>query len=250
MNDAISINAKHFLWQKPSGHIAAEKIKTLGARLQQIANQPGIKKIANSLSAEDMVILHHWVAVATLSGADFFMLETGRLPTETHDYLTRVEQKYNLTIEKILPTRDEVDKMIADHGLNGFYDSLAARKACCGVRKVAPLRRALDGAALWVTGQRQGQGVTRDSIPFQELDTSFHLQKYNPLFDWSEGEVFAYLAQHDVPLHPLYDRGYASIGCDPCSRAIKATEDVRAGRWWWEDAANKECGINEVNLQR
>ena len=250
MNESTPINKKNFLWQKPSGQVSDEKIKTLATRLQQIADQPGIKKIANSLSAEDMVILHHWLSVLKLSGADFFMLETGRLPQETLDYLAQVESKYNAVIEKIIPEKNDVEKMIAAHGLNGFYDSVVARKACCDARKVAPLRRALAGVTLWVTGQRQAQGVTRGAIAFHEQDTSFHLEKYNPLFDWSEAEVFAYLDIHAVPIHPLYERGYASIGCDPCSRAIKATEDVRAGRWWWEDAANKECGINEVNLHR
>ncbi len=251
MTTAHSIGQqKNFLWQKPMGKIPEDKVNILSARLHEIARQDGVKKIANSLSAEDMVILHHWHQELQLRTGDFFMLETGRLHQATLDYLAAVEGDYGIEIFRVLPDADDVASMVKQYGLNGFYDSVAARKACCGVRKVAPLKKILSGAALWVTGQRQGQGVTRSDIAFEENDDTFGLKKYNPIFDWSEAEVFGYLAQHGVRLHPLYDKGYASIGCEPCSRAIKATEDVRAGRWWWESADNKECGINEINIKK
>ncbi|MGI9462047.1 MAG: phosphoadenylyl-sulfate reductase [Alphaproteobacteria bacterium] len=245
-----SLDKKNFLWQKPIAVVSDKKIDELSARLDTIAKKSGIKKIANSLSAEDMLLLHHWHLELKLSGGDFFMLETGRLHQATLDYLYLVEKHYSVVIEKIIPNEMDVKQMVAEYGLNGFYDSIEARKACCGVRKVSPLRRILSHADLWVTGQRQGQGITRGTIEFQENDIGFGLEKYNPLFDWHEGEVFAYIKKYAVPLHPLYDKGYASIGCEPCSRAIKAEEDIRAGRWWWEYATNKECGINQINLQK
>lgn len=255
------------LWQVPTGTIAPEKIQELTTRLRDIvargqvaqqarrpSAQGAIIKIANSLSAEDMVIMHHWLRGAGLSAAEqgtatFFMLETGRLPSESLAYLEMLKQHYGVAPLPTYPDKGDVAAMIQQYGLNGFYDSLVARKACCGVRKVAPLKNMLAGAVMWVTGQRRGQGETRQEINFHEDDRAFGLDKYNPLFDWSEGEVFAYLADMGVPLHPLYQRGYASIGCDPCSRAIKAGEPPRAGRWWWEDAINKECGINEINMK-
>lgn len=245
--------AKPPLWQIPNGAgvdaiALKQKSEILKLRLTEIAQLPGVIKIANSLSAEDVLLLHHWLKQLTYqTRAEIFVLETGRLPPATLTYITTLENYFACQFRLVRGDATAIARYVEQYGLNGFYDSLAARKACCHVRKVLPLQTILAGASAWLTGQRQGQSVTRGQLSFQEKDDNFGLIKFNPIFDWQEAEVFAYLKTHAVPLHPLYAKGYASIGCDPCSRAIKATESIRAGRWWWEAEQNKECGLHSQN---
>ena len=173
-----------------------------------------------------------------------FTLDTGRLPEETYALMREVEQKYGKCVSTFVPDAAALESMIAAQGVNGFYDSVENRKACCGVRKLQPLARALAGAQSWVTGLRSGQGATREAVPAEEWVAERLLTKYNPLFNWSEADVWAYVREHGVPYNALHDRFFPSIGCAPCTRAITPGEDVRAGRWWWELPESKECGLH------
>ncbi|WP_085339632.1 phosphoadenylyl-sulfate reductase [Aquidulcibacter paucihalophilus] len=206
---------------------------------------PGRAALASSLSAEDMVLTD---VIARLGlNIDIFTLQTGRLHPDTVAMIARTEARYGLTIHQFEPEADALVDFVATHGLNGFYESLEARKACCGVRKLEPLRRALRGYDAWVTGQRREQALTRTQLDEREEDTAHDLVKYNPLAAWSWTDVLAYAEQFQVPLNPLHARGYVSIGCDPCTRAIRPGEHARDGRWWWENADSKECGLHQNN---
>jgi phosphoadenosine phosphosulfate reductase len=163
--------------------------------------------------------------------------------------LAEAEKHYERRIQVYAPRHDEVEAFVAVNGINGFYASIEARKACCHARKVEPLRRALTGKKAWVTGLRAEQAATRTGLKPLTHDQTFDLVKVNPLHDWNEDEVWAYIRAHNVPYNKLHDRGYPSIGCAPCTRAVQAGEDVRAGRWWWESADGKECGLHIVNGQ-
>jgi phosphoadenosine phosphosulfate reductase len=180
------------------------------------------------------------------SGAkiSLFTLATGRLHQETIDMTSQVQKHYGVSVASVAPEASDVEAFIAQYGLNGFYDAEEAKKACCGARKIKPLNKALLGADAWLTGQRREQAVTRSDLPLRELDDARNIAKYNPLFDWTESEVWAYLQTKQVPIHPLHFQGYPSIGCEPCTRAVKAGEDIRAGRWWWLQQDSKECGLH------
>ena len=197
---------------------------------------------ANSFGAEDMVltdlILSHALPITV------FSLDTGRLPAETYTLIGEVERRYDTKLEIYFPDAGAVEQYVRGHGINAFYDSVELRKACCGVRKMEPLRRALAGKKAWVTGLRAAQSVTRSALPLREMDLANGLAKLNPLSDWSETEVWAYIRINEVPYNALHDQFYPSIGCAPCTRAVALGEDVRAGRWWWEDPASKECGLH------
>ncbi len=197
---------------------------------------------ANSLGAEDMVLTdlidRHGLNVA------MFSLDTGRLPQETYDLMQQVRARYGAALQVYVPDTDLLEEYVAQHGANGFYDSVEARKRCCHVRKVEPLRRALAGKGAWVTGMRREQAVTRGSLAVSAFDADNGLQKLNPLLEWSNAEVWAYIRANDVPYNKLHDRFYPSIGCAPCTRAITPGEDLRAGRWWWENPESKECGLH------
>ena len=158
--------------------------------------------------------------------------------------MARLELRYNRHLRYYTPQHEALETYTRTHGINGFYDSVELRRACCEVRKVEPLRRALAGRKAWITGLRSAQSPTRSALPEQEYDTTHGLEKFNPLADWSEREVWAYIRLHDVPYNALHDRFYPSIGCAPCTRAITPGEDVRSGRWWWENADTKECGLH------
>ena len=173
-----------------------------------------------------------------------FTFLTGRLHAETIEMKETVENHYGLLIDAVEPRAQDVQAFIAQHGLNGFYDSEEAKKNCCYVRKVKPLELSLNGADAWITGLRRSQSVTRNELAFQELDEVRGIPKFNPIFDWTDDELWAYLAWQKVPLHPLHQKGYPSIGCEPCTRAIRADEDLRAGRWWWLNKESKECGLH------
>jgi phosphoadenosine phosphosulfate reductase len=176
-----------------------------------------------------------------------FSLETGRLHAETLGMLDAVKNTYGTAITLFKPEAAAVDAYVQQHGLNAFYDSVEMRKECCRIRKVEPLNRALAGNKAWVTGQRRAQAATRTELAVQEDDIAHGMQKFNPLADWSEEDVWHYIRSNQVPYNPLHDKGYPSIGCEPCTSAIQPGEDVRAGRWWWENPESKECGLHVVD---
>jgi phosphoadenosine phosphosulfate reductase len=213
--------------------------------LERIARDFTPAVFASSLAAEDMV-LTDMILKAGLPIA-IFSLETGRLHKETLDVLAKVKAKYGHDIEVVQPRPELVEAYVTNNGLNAFYDSVDMRKECCRVRKVEPLGRALAGKKAWVTGQRRAQSTTRAELAVQEDDAAHGMQKFNPLADWSEADVWEYIRTNGVPYNELHDRGYPSIGCEPCTRAIQAGEDVRAGRWWWENPESKECGLHLVD---
>ncbi len=199
--------------------------------------------LASSFGAEDVVLIDMMVKLRP--DARVFTLDTGRLPQETYDVMDAVRERYNISVEVFYPKTDAVEAMVNEHGLNLFYKSVEFRKMCCGVRKVEPLNRALSGLDAWVTGLRREQTDTRAAVAKVELDAGHgSILKINPLADWTWDQVWAYVKQHQVPYNALHDRGYPSIGCAPCTRAVKSGEDLRAGRWWWEQDAKKECGIH------
>jgi|GEM_PF-14660 len=235
------------LWQIPAGDIPAEKlaekIAVLQQRLRAIASEHKNVKFATSLAAEDMVLTD--AIVSSGVKISLFTLDTGRLHAATVDMIAAVEKHYGISIARFRPLDSAVDAYIAEYGLNGFYESEQARQRCCQVRKVAPLNAALADADAWLSGQRREQSVTRHDLPLSERDEARGITKYNPLFDWSETEVWAYLKQKNVPIHPLHRRGYPSIGCEPCTRAVRQGEDIRAGRWWWLLKESKECGLHK-----
>jgi phosphoadenosine phosphosulfate reductase len=220
-------------------------IAELDARLDGIAAAHSGEqvKLASSLAAEDMVLTHAILSRHVDIG--IFTLQTGRLHAETVGMLDTVESRYGYRIEAFEPQPEAVAHYVETHGLNAFYESVDLRKACCAMRKIEPLNRALASVGAWVTGQRREQSVTRTALPHQEHDDARDISKYNPLSDWTEADVWAYLDRLDVPVNPLHARGYPSIGCEPCTRAVRAGEDSRAGRWWWESRDTKECGLHQ-----
>jgi phosphoadenosine phosphosulfate reductase len=197
---------------------------------------------ANSFSAEDMVLTD--IILRKKLPISLFSLDTGRLPVETYDLMARVEAHYQTKLTVYFPQHASVEHYVQTHGINAFYDSIDLRKQCCFIRKVEPLQRALAGQQAWVTGMRAAQASTRSSLPVREFDEGNKLEKFNPLSDWTEQEVWGYVHMHQVPYNQLHEQFYPSIGCAPCTRAIAMGEDVRAGRWWWEDPLNKECGLH------
>lgn len=180
---------------------------------------------------------------------EIFTLDTGRLHEETYALMQQTEERYGRVFEVVFPPAQAVEKVVAIYGINGFFDSIQARRACCDARKVQPLERALLGRGAWVTGQRAEQSVTRAGLSASEPDPARGLLKFNPLHDWSEAEVWNYLKRHQVPSNALHSRGFPSIGCAPCTRAITFGEDARAGRWWWEQPSSRECGLHTRPLE-
>ncbi len=200
---------------------------------------------ANSYGAEDMVLTD--IIAKEKLNIEIFSLDTGRLPVETYTLMGKVEQHYDTKPVVFFPKHEAVEDYVRSKGINAFYKSIELRKACCGMRKVEPLKRALHGKDAWVTGMRAEQANTRASLPTQEFDEGNQLEKFNPLSDWTEKEVWAYIRLFNVPYNNLHDQFYPSIGCAPCTRAVAMGEDVRAGRWWWEDPDSKECGLHVKN---
>ncbi|MCL5269855.1 MAG: phosphoadenylyl-sulfate reductase [bacterium] len=206
------------------------------------ATFPDRVALASSLGLEDQVLTD---LIARYAPAiSIFTLDTGRLFPESHDLIERTERRYGLRLRVYHPDVAELDRLVAEDGVNGFRQSIDQRRACCRVRKITPLRRALAGLDAWVCGLRRGQSVTREAVKVVEWDEANGLVKINPLAGWSEARVRDYIAAHDVPYHPLHDRGYPSIGCACCTRAVAPGEDERAGRWWWEAPEHKECGLH------
>ncbi|MFZ6754829.1 phosphoadenylyl-sulfate reductase [Undibacterium sp. Dicai25W] len=221
------------------------KLENTRVILKNIAQEFSPAVFASSLAAEDMVLTD--LILREKLNIGIFSLETGRLHTETLGMLDKVKATYGTEIVLYKPEASAVEAYVAQHGLNAFYDSVDRRKECCRIRKVEPLNRALAGNKAWVTGQRRAQAATRTELAVQEDDVAHGMQKFNPLADWSEEDVWHYIRSNNVPYNPLHDKGYPSIGCEPCTRAIQPGEDVRAGRWWWENPESKECGLHVVD---
>ena len=220
-----------------------QKLMHTRSLLQNIAQSEASVVLANSLGAEDMV-LTDLIAGLQLPVA-IFSLDTGRLPGETYTLMQAVAERYPAYPLRIyVPDTAATQAWVRLNGINAFYQSIELRKGCCEVRKLEPLRRALAGHSAWITGLRREQSVTRLDLPECEQDAAHGLMKYNPLLDWSEDDVWTYIRAHAVPYNALHDRHYPSIGCAPCTRAIAQGEDVRAGRWWWENPESKECGLH------
>lgn len=218
--------------------------KTIAARklLERIAVDYAPAAFANSLGAEDMVLTD--IIVREQIGIEIFSLDTGRLAPESYDLMGRLTRHYGLKLKLYYPRHRLVENYTREHGINGFYDSVESRKSCCHARKIEPLARALNGKKAWVTGLRAEQAVTRTGLAVQESDAANGLEKFNPLADWTEQEVWAYIHANAVPYNRLHEEGYPSIGCAPCTRAVAPGEHVRSGRWWWEDPTSKECGLH------
>ena len=203
---------------------------------------------SSSFGAEDMVVLD-LIARDGLA-ISIFTLDTGRLPRATLELVARVRKDYGLAIETYAPWPESVDAYVEQHGIDGFYDGVGQRKACCAIRKVEPLRRALAGKRGWITGLRREQADSRARLEEIERDEAHNVWKYSPLAGWTHDEVWEYLRANRVPYNALHDRGYPSIGCEPCTRAVKPGEHPRAGRWWWEqDGARKECGLHVIPIR-
>jgi phosphoadenosine phosphosulfate reductase len=219
----------------------AQGIEAL-ALLHRIASQHAPAALASSFGAEDMVltdlIARHRLPIAV------FTLDTGRLHAETYDLIDRVRAHYGLPIGVYYPDTKAIETYVQVHGVNAFYRGVELREGCCAIRKSEPLMRALAGRSAWITGQRRTQSSARSALGIEEADPVHAIPKFNPLADWSEGDVWSYLRAHKVPYNPLHDLGYPSIGCAPCTRAVKPGEDIRAGRWWWESSDHKECGLH------
>jgi phosphoadenosine phosphosulfate reductase len=199
--------------------------------------------LAASFGAEDVVIID--MLARLRPDARVFTLDTGRLPPETYALVDTIRERYAIAIEVYFPQPEGVETMVREHGVNLFYKSVENRKRCCGVRKVEPLGRALAGLDAWITGLRREQAVTRTEVRKVDSDADHGgIFKINPLADWTWDQVWAYIRAHDVPYNALHDRGYPSIGCAPCTRAVEPGEDLRAGRWWWETPETKECGLH------
>jgi phosphoadenosine phosphosulfate reductase len=199
--------------------------------------------LSSSFGAEDQVITDMMLNID--KGANIFTLDTGRLPYETYDVMDSTNLKYNIKVNVFFPNDNDVETLYKKQGINGFYESIENRKNCCFVRKIAPLKRALKGLDIWVTGLRASQSVTRVNMDAFEWDEGNKVIKYNPLITWSEEDVWEYIKKNYVPYNKLHDKGYPSIGCAPCTRAVKDGEDVRSGRWWWENPEHKECGLHK-----
>jgi phosphoadenosine phosphosulfate reductase len=218
-------------------HDLTDRIRLVSAAV------PGRIAFSTSLGLEDQAILHA-IAESAIE-ADIFTLDTGRLFPETLDTLAASELRYGLQIRLLAPSAADVEALMARDGVLGFRRSIEARKACCHVRKVLPLKRGLAGAGAWITGLRREQSAGRADVPFAAWDPGHGLIKLNPLADWPRDRLDAYVAANDIPVNPLHARGFPSIGCQPCTRAVRPGQDIRAGRWWWESQHGKECGLHD-----
>ena len=230
-----------------------QRINELNAKATGLSSQEIIKlaaeefgsriTFASSLGEEDQVITD--IIAKNAPSIMIFTLDTGRLYQEAYDLLAKTQKKYhNLRFQVYFPDTKAVEEMVAAKGINLFYESIDNRKLCCGVRKIEPLRRALAGVDAWIVGLRREQAVTRSDIQIFEWDAGNQKIKINPLADWTLDQVRQYIKEHGVEVNPLHVQGFVSIGCAPCTRAVKPGEDIRAGRWWWEKPEQKECGLH------
>ena len=219
------------------------KISRLKLLLGRIEKEFSPAAFASSFGAEDMVLTD--LIAREFHGVEIFTLDTGRLPQETQELIRATKAHYRLALKVYQPDAKAVERYVTTLGRDAFYESVDNRKACCGIRKVEPLKRALAGKNAWLTGLRREQAVSRQNLDESEFDEAHGLTKFNPLIDWSNEDVWDYIRANEVPYNALHDRGYPSIGCEPCTRAVKPGEDARAGRWWWEGKQDqKECGLH------
>jgi phosphoadenosine phosphosulfate reductase len=207
-----------------------------------LENYQGQVALSSSMAAEDQVLTDMICKINPK--AEIFTLDTGRLPQETYDVIEKTNVNYGVNIKMMFPDRRLMEKMLLDHGPNAFYHRLENRKLCCYVRKIEPLKRALHGRQMWICGLRKEQSVTRGKIEPIQWDNNFDVIKLSPLLDWTTDQVWDYIKENDVPYNALHDKGYPSIGCSPCTRAVEDGQDIRAGRWWWEEPEHKECGLH------
>ncbi len=221
-------------------HLSAEEVVAYF-----VENYGGEIALASSLSIEDQA-LTHMIRSVDSDGLKcrIFTLDTGRLFPETYSLISKTSAHYGVPLEIYFPQSDAVEEMVSRDGINLFYDSVEKRRKCCEVRKIEPLRRAFTGLRVWICGLRQQQSVTRGEVNVVEWDAGNSILKINPLAMWSEEQVWDYIHARSVPYNPLHERGFLSIGCQPCTRAVGEGEDIRAGRWWWENPEQKECGLH------
>ena len=232
---------------QPKHHITSiiqkTKVLDLDELLIELTKEfPGQVTFSTSFSYEDQVITHK--ILSNQLPITIFTLDTGRLFPETYSVWNATNEKYSTHIKAYYPDHSLLENFVADKGPNSFYESVENRKGCCYIRKVEPLKRALKDNAVWITGLRAEHSAERHDMPQVEWDESNHIIKYHPILHWTTEEVKQYINQNDIPYNPLHDRGFVSIGCAPCTRAIRPGEDFRAGRWWWEDNTKKECGLH------
>ena len=217
--------------------------RSIGEFIQLLTNQyPDQVTFSSSFSFEDQVITHE--ICNNQFPVKIFTLDTGRMFAETYSVWNSTNEKYNTKIKAYYPNQYTLETLVVERGPNSFYESIQNRKDCCFIRKVEPLKRALAGNAIWITGLRAEHSPDRHDLPIIEWDESNQIIKYHPILNWSTADVKEYITCQHVPYNPLHDKGFVSIGCAPCTRAIKPGEDFRAGRWWWEDADKKECGLH------
>lgn len=217
------------------------------AALAAVAKEfPGQVVFSDSFSLEDQAITH--LILSNHIPIVIFTLDTGRLFSETYDVWMRTNKMYNTRIKSYCPNNKLLEEYLNVHGSNAFYESTELRKRCCFIRKVEPLQRALKGNKVWITGLRGEHSNERNKLPKLEWDEANEIAKYHPLLDWNAEELKKYINTHNIPYNPLHEKGFVSIGCAPCTRAVKKGEDFRAGRWWWENATHKECGLHQKSL--
>ena len=241
MNVRADLNAPPAALRELAAHAARGPEALLRALVERYGRA---LKLASSLGAEDQALTHMLLRIDPQ--ARIFVLDTGRLHQETYDVMARTMSRYGMRYEVLAPAAGALQEMVSGAGPNLFYASVEGRKRCCAVRKVEPLGRALADAAAWVTGLRRAQSPERAATPPLEWDAAHRAVKANPLAEWSEAQVWDYLRAHEVPYNVLHDRGFISIGCAPCTRAVAPGEPARAGRWWWEQGLAKECGLHPV----
>ena len=242
----------HSLQNHISPIVDQAKVCDIDEMLTLLAGQfPDEVTFSTSFSFEDQVIAHK--ILSNQLPVSIFTLDTGRLFSETYSVWSATNEKYHTHIKAYYPDHSLLENFVAEKGPNSFYESVENRKACCYIRKVDPLKRALKGNSIWITGLRAEHSANRHDMPQVEWDESNNIIKYHPILNWTTEEVKDYINQNNIPYNPLHDRGFVSIGCAPCTRAIKPGEDFRAGRWWWEDNSKKECGLHvhhqEENLK-
>ena len=208
-----------------------------------LAEYKGKIALSSSLGAEDQVLTEMVVSIE--KDTRIFTLDTGRLFPETYDLIHRTNETYDIKMDVMFPDYHQVEKMVKEKGVNLLYENIENRKLCCGIRKIEPLKRAFKGLDVWICGLRKDQSITRFYSQLVEWDGNNGLIKLNPLINWREKDVWDYINENDIPYNTLHDQGFPSIGCQPCTRAVKPGEDVRAGRWWWEQPEQKECGLHK-----
>jgi len=208
-----------------------------------LAEYNGKIALSSSLGTEDQVLTHMVCSID--KSVKIFTLDTGRLFPETYELIHRTNSKYGIRLSVYFPEASHVEKMVSDKGINLFFESVENRKECCKIRKIEPLKRAFAGLDVWICGLRREQSVTRHNMERIEWDEANGLIKVNPLIDWTEAEVLQFIKVQGIPYNPLHDKGFPSIGCQPCTRAILPGEDIRAGRWWWENPDTRECGLHK-----